>query len=257
MTCRKAIGQNEIKAPNWALMLANTETAMRALPLASPSDSREIVIPFLAEEYAIMAFGFLSSVPPPARKDIESQLSKIEKQADELRINLERLKAPAVDALHLAMKDGHDRPAMRLKIDPRPKALGDIMGRLETLIDAARRATIPSTAKGVRGQDRKSDALEIAKAAAKDYRFLTGKAPDRSKNKNGFPDFLAAIFKALDRRGDSVENLARKACEWWKKDRPLEDEAYLEKLGLTIPRFRVPTPEEFAAIAAANAKLPE
>jgi hypothetical protein len=97
------------------------------------------------------------------------------------------------------------------------------------LIDAAGRAEV-LTAKRVRGRQRKSDALEIAKAAARDYNFLTCLAPNRSKNKHGFLDFLAAIFQALNRLGDSVGNLAKQACEWWRNNCAREGRAELEKL---------------------------
>jgi hypothetical protein len=213
---------------------------MRALPLL-PSDIYEGSIPLLAEEYVDMAFTFSRSAPPPTRKSVESQLSQIKGQAAELLMNLARLKEPAVEALHLVMGEGNHPPAVRLvmstavmKFDPRPRALGDIMGRLETLVDAASRAKVPTTTKDLRGRDRKVDALEIAKAAAKHYHFLTGKPPSRSKNRGSFPDFLSAIFEALDRHDDSVENLAKQASDWRHKGRPLEDQAYLEKL-MTTP----------------------
>jgi hypothetical protein len=61
------------------------------------------------------------------------------------------------------------------------------------------------------------DALAIAKAAAKDYRSLTGLRPRRSKD-TIFVDFLAAIFKALGRRYDSVDNFAKKAIKWLEND---------------------------------------
>ena len=114
-------------------------------------------------------------------------------------------------------------------IDSRPKALGDIMGRLEVLIDAISRAEVPS-AKTVKGPHRKLDALQIAKAAARDYNFLTRTMPNRSENRGGFPDFLAAILTALERH-ESVENLARQACEWWNSDdRVRDDQAEFDKL---------------------------
>jgi hypothetical protein len=114
-------------------------------------------------------------------------------------------------------------------IDPRPKALGDIMGRLEALIDAADIAEIPGAAKDHKGPDRKLDALEIAKTAARDYHFLTGNLPNRRKNKGGFPDFLDAILTALNRPDDSLESLARKACEWYENGRVRDDLAYIEE----------------------------
>jgi hypothetical protein len=214
------------------------EAAMRALLLASPSgfrfhrEAREAVIPQLAEKYEEMAFRFLRSAPPPARKDIEMEFLNIKEKATQLLLDLASLKEPSVEALHLAMKEGVHPPAKMvhwstatMKFDRRPKALGDIMGRLETLVDAAHRAVPLTTAKTKKGPDQKVDTLEIAKRAANDYRFLTSEPPDRSKN--GFPVFLAAIFKAFDRPHDSVGNFARKACDWWKEDRPLvEDEAF-------------------------------
>jgi hypothetical protein len=81
---------------------------------------------------------------------------------------------------------------------------------------------------------RKLDALKIAKAAAEDYRFLTGKPPTRSENKGRFPGFLAAIFTALG-IPDSVDNWARQACEWWEGDRVRENQADIEKLLLQPP----------------------
>ena len=55
--------------------------------------------------------------------------------------------------------------------------------------------------------------VEIAKEAARDYNFITGKPPTRSKNRDGYPVFLAAIFAVLNKKNDSADNWARQACE--------------------------------------------
>jgi hypothetical protein len=239
MTLRKAV-QKDVKQLDDAtikLIRRNVEDAMRKVLAGRPRDDvRESCIPSLADKYVEMASNFLSSTPPPTKKKIQSQLSEIEGQATELLESLAGLEGPAVEAVHSAMKEGDHPPAKRvinytgaMQFDSRPLAIGDIMGRLETLIDATRRAKIPHQAKDKHGPDRKVDALQIAKAAADDYPYLTGNAPERSRNKPAFPDFLAAIFKALNRRYDSVENLAKQAGQWWKKDRPREDAADLQK----------------------------
>ena len=185
--------------------------------VVSPPAVREQIISHLAEKYVDMA---IAPDPPPAKGDIESQFAIIKTQATDLLMNLERLKTPAVAALNLAIGEGSYPPPRRVAfstaamvIDRRPKVLGDIMGRLEVLIDAVSRAEVPM-AKDVRGRHRNSNALEIAKAAASDYSCLTCESPSRSY-KSGFAEFLAAIFKALG-MGHSVETYARQACEWWK-----------------------------------------
>jgi hypothetical protein len=217
----------------------------------TPPDVREQIIAHLAEKYVDMA---RASDASPAKSDIESQFAVIKAKATELLLSLERLNMSAVAALNLAMGKGSYPPLRRVAvstatmvIDPRPKALGDIMGRLEVLIDAASQAELP-TAKSVRGRQRKSDALETAKAAARDYNFLTCLAPNRSKNKDGFLDFLAAIFKALNRLNDSVDNLAKQACEWWRNDCAREDRAELEKLLANPPNALDGHPPQFSLV---------
>jgi hypothetical protein len=224
------------------------QAAMRALPppreyvkpgelgttVASLYELRDQMICSLAEKYVDMAFASLAYRPPAARHRVESQISEVNIKAAELLELLDRMDPLAVEALHVAMKELNFRPAIKRPmssavIDRPPKAVGDIKGRLEVLIDAADRAKIPGTAKAVKGPHQKRTALAIAKAAVSDYYSLTLETPERSKN--GFPVFLAAIFKALDRRHDSVESFAREACEWWESDAPArEDKDWLEKL---------------------------
>jgi hypothetical protein len=111
------------------------EAAMRNLPWSERD--RETIVPLLSERYMDLA---KFSAAPQAKSDIESQISEIREQATVLLMNLCGLNTLAVDAIHLAMKEGDYPPKERLLtetaamvFDPRPKALGDIMGRLEVL----------------------------------------------------------------------------------------------------------------------------
>jgi hypothetical protein len=219
----------------------------------SSSEVRELIISSLAEKYVDMPYAFFrDSVPPPAKRDIETQLSEIKERATDLLMNLCGLDPLAVDAIHLAMKEGDYPPKERLLmetaamvVDPRPKALGDIMGRLEVLIDAAGRARVPASAKSHKGPNQKKDALEIAKAAATDYLVLTHRLPNRSYKDSSFVDFLAAIFNALGRRSDSVDNLARKAIKWLENDSVREDEDAIRKWMTNPPRVLDEPPPHF------------
>jgi hypothetical protein len=126
------------------------QAAMRALPLDGLFRDPiigEQSLSLRADKYVAMAFASLAYRPPQAKSDIESQISEIKGKANDLLMSLCGLNTLAVDAIHLAMKEGDYPPKERLRmetaamvIDPRPKALGDIMGRLEVLIDAAGRA---------------------------------------------------------------------------------------------------------------------
>jgi hypothetical protein len=237
---KPAVGK---EPPSGALILSRVEAAMRALPLPefadayvpprplhphergirveTPSEVREQIISHLAEKYVDMR---RDSDPSPAKGDIESQFAAVEEQARALLTRLYRLKTPAIDALNRAIAESAPPP-----IDPRPKALGDIQGRLAVLIEAASRAEVP-TAKSQRGPALKSDALAIAKAAVRDYYHLTSKRPDRGKS--GYFAFLAAIFKALGRpKDDSVEGLGRRAIKWFESgDAEREAQVELGKL---------------------------
>lgn len=201
------------------------EAAMKALPArypGPPSEAREQTISHLAEKYIEMALASLAYHPPAARNLVVSQISEVNKKAAELFELLERLDPIAVEALHLAMKELDYRPAKQRPfssavVDPRPKAIGDIKGRLEVLMDAADRAKIPDTAKDVRGAHRNRAAFEIATVAAELYFQLTNKGPDRSRKGYSFSFFLKDILSALDQKA-KVDDLARQACEWWEKD---------------------------------------
>jgi hypothetical protein len=227
--------------PDRALIQHSVEAAMRALPLPEeyppPNEIRELIISSFAEKYADMAF---APMPPGgAKKEIDSELSKIKKQATELLEDLERLNPLAFKAIDLALEEGDHPPAKLITLTamlaPPSRTLKGIMERLETLVDAAGRARAPHTAKSRRGRDQKKDALEIAKAAARDFNCLTREPPDQSKNKNRFPVFLEAIFKALGRPDDSAESFAKKACKWWASDCTREDAAEFERLWASPP----------------------
>jgi hypothetical protein len=212
------------------------QAAMRALPLdgmfRDPIIGEES-LSLRADKYLEMAFASLAHRPPSAKNEVETQISVVNKKAAELLELLERLDPLAVDAIHLGMRELNFRPAIKRPmssalIDPPPKAIGDIKGRLEVLIDASDIAESPVTAKDAKGRDQKGDALEIAKAAAADYLDLTGRSPKRSYKDSSFVDFLAAIFKALG-RCDNPDNFAKKAIKWLDNDRVREDEDAIRK----------------------------
>jgi hypothetical protein len=92
---------------------------------------------------------------------------------------------------------------------------------LELLSAFCAKATVPNSAKLHHGRDRKLIPRKVAEAAACDFHSLTGKEPSYSTKQDGFPDFLSAVFKALN-MDDSVEAFAKKASEWWHKKRPNE-----------------------------------
>jgi hypothetical protein len=186
------------------LVRAGVEAVLRALPVPKdclpPSDVREQIISHRAQKYVDLVLESSRQRPALARKEVESQLLQVGRKATELFELLERTDPLVSEALNRAMKEMGFRPAkMRpfssAAIDPPPKSIGDIKGRLEVLIDAADRARVPATAKGLCGPVRKLHALEIVKAFAEDYRFLTHKAASRSTNTGGFPDFLKAISR--------------------------------------------------------------
>jgi hypothetical protein len=183
------------------------EAAMRALPLWLPSDLCDGYIPALAEKYIYMGVDRLCASKPYTKRD-ESQLSRIKAQSESLLTNLMQLQEPSIDALN----------SCRSTISP---TLGELQRSLQWLNKATSSARPSRTAKTRKGPDRKSHALEVAKAAACDFHSLTGKAPSRSKISR-FPGFLGDIFKALDMRGDSVDRFAREASDWWNNRRSNE-----------------------------------
>jgi hypothetical protein len=199
---------------------AGVEAVLRALPV--PKDcppqhaEREQIISHCAQKYLDLLLKSSRQRRALARKEVETQLLQIGRQATELFERLEMADPLTSEALNLEMKEMGFRPTTwrpfsSAVIDTPPRSIGDIKGRLEVLIDASARAQVPAAAKSLRGPVRKSDALEIAESARDDYRFLTRKTPSRSKNKEGFLDFLSSIFKALGIDGVSVDNLAKQA----------------------------------------------
>jgi len=118
---------------------------------------------------------------------------------------------------------------------PRPHSLGEIEACLQSLIDAASLAKAPDDAKNHKGQARKLDALKIAKEAARDFHSLTWKPPTAGQRvkRNGFRDFLAAIFEALNTH-HSAERFAKDVSVWWKNDRSREDYAEMMKLASRV-----------------------
>ena len=166
---------------------------------------------------------------PITEKAIQSQFSSVKKQATALLTTMMRLRDAIIGALHLAIHQEGETPSMippaMKDLYPRRPTLGEIETYLQRLIDAASLAKIPGNAKQHKGPDRKLDALEIAKAAARDFYSLTGKYPTASQRveENGFRDFLSAIFRALDMSHNSAERFARDVRDWWKKDRQRED----------------------------------
>jgi hypothetical protein len=199
---------------------AGVEAALRALPVPKdcppPPAERELIISHCAQRYLDLLLESSRQRLPLAKKEVETQLLQVGRKATELFEFLERTDPLVSEALNRAMKEMGFRPAKRrpfssAAIDPPPKSIGDIKGRLEVLIDAADTASVPATAKGLCGPVRKLHALETAKAAAEDYQFLTRETPSRSKNKGGFLDFLSSIFKALGIEGVSVDNVSKQA----------------------------------------------
>jgi hypothetical protein len=184
------------------------EAAMWALPLWLPSELCDGYIPALAEKYIYMGVDRLCASKPCTKREVESQLSRIKAQSESLLTSLMQLQEPSVDALN----------SCRSTISP---TIGELKRSLQWLNKAASLARPSSTAKTRKGPDRKSHALEVAKAAACDFHSLTGKAPSFSKIIR-FPGFLGEIFKALDMRGDSIEHFAKEASHWWHNERSNE-----------------------------------
>lgn len=206
-------------------------------------------IPVLAERYVHMALDQRPTPPPPARSKVEAGIKKVEEMLKEALLYLAgpEFGHAAFAALERAIEE--EPPAETLVMAPELMkfeqplpSLGRFMVHLETVISAARRAKIPETAKDARGRDRKVDALEIAKVAASDFHTLTGQAPTRARGEGKYLHFLAAVFDALGRRDDSVANLGRSACRWWRERRPGEEQEFLEALMATKP------PDDFDGI---------
>ncbi len=191
------------------------EAAMRALPLWVSSDFREAQIYTLTEKYIYMAFDRVYVATTLTPKQIKSQLSKIEKQSRALFESLMRLHGQTIEALNSCMF-----PTTRLS-DHRTPTLGEIERSLELLSASCAKATPPKSAKLHKGRDRKLIPLKVAKSAACDFHSLTGKKPICSRNRDEFPDFLSAVFKALN-MNDSVEAFSKKASKWWHKERSNE-----------------------------------
>lgn len=192
------------------------EAAMRALPLPlwASSDFREAQIYTLTEKYIYMAFDCVHVETTLTPKQIKSRLSKIEKQSRVLFESLMRLQGPTIEALNSCMltmrQSGH-----------RTQTLGELQRSLECWIACCAKAPATNSAKLHKGPDRKLIPLKVAKAAACDFHSLTGKKPICSINRDEFPDFLSAVFKALN-MDDSVEHFARKASHWWHNERSSE-----------------------------------
>jgi len=96
-------------------------------------------------------------------------------------------------------------------------------------------ATARTAVRGDKGRALKVGAREIAHLAAKDFRTLTGSPPTRARGEGKFLHFLGAVFAALGRHDDSVENLGREAVDWWSNLRLQEEEESFKKLRETPP----------------------
>jgi hypothetical protein len=195
--------------------------AMRALPFWVSNDFREEQIYTLTEKYIYMAFDRVHVAITLTPEQIKSELSKIEKQSRTLFERLMRSQWQITEALNSCMS---------------PSNIGKLEHLLELLIASCAKATVPNSAKRHKGRDRKLIPLEVAKAAACDFHSLTGKKPICSTKRDGFPDFLSAVFKALNMSDDSVESFAKKASEWWHKERPNEVKEWLRETMLKPPR---------------------
>ena len=210
MTARKAV-IHEIKIPDRALILAKIENAMRALPLLLPVDDLlDGCISRLAEKYIDMKFEHFNVRKPLTKNEINSQLSKIGEQSEALLETMRKLQEPSIDALNSCRSDGEP-------------TLGELERSLQWLNKIASLATAPNAAKNHKGPSREVYALKIAEAGADDFYNLTGKRPTHSERiaKNGFRDFLAAIFEALDISHCSAEAFAKKAAASWKTNHPV------------------------------------
>jgi hypothetical protein len=165
---------------------------MRALPPWVSSDFREAQISTLTEKYVYMAFDRVHIATPLTPKQFKSQLSKIEKESRALFERLTRMHWQITEALNSCLFP----PARRS--NRRTLTLGEIKRSLELLSDSCAKETAQNYAKLHKGRDRKLIPLKVAKAAACDFLSLTGKKPSGSGNRDGFPDFLSAVFKALN-----------------------------------------------------------
>jgi hypothetical protein len=201
------------------------EAAMWALPLWLPSDLCDGYIPALAEKYIYMGVDRLCARKPHTPRGVESRLSRIRAQSDELLMSLMQLQEPETAALNSCRStiiwSSISRSHWAGRRAQTAPTLGELQESLQWLSKAASLARPSSTAKTRKGPDRKSHALEVAKAAGCDFHSLTGKAPSRSKISR-FPGFLGEIFKALDMRGDSIEHFAKEASHWWVNERSNE-----------------------------------
>lgn len=226
---KKVLDQDKKNVPDQG----DVEAAMRALPLWLPRDVCDGYIPALAEKYVYMGFDRLRARKPHTKGEVESRLSRIKAQSDELLMSLMQLQEPETEALNSCrstiMWPSISREHWAGRRAPTAPTLGELQESLQWLSKAASLARPPSTAKSHKGRDRKSATLEVAKAAACNFHSLTGKAPSRSKISR-FPGFLGDIFKALDMRHDSVERFAKDAVDWWKNDRLHESDQALRKL---------------------------
>ena len=236
---------NQRRIPEGVLQ-EKIEAAMRALPLPlwASSDFREAQIYTLTEKYIYiyMAFDCVHVETTLTPKQIKSRLSKIEKQSRVLFESLMRLQGPTIEALNSCMltmrQSGH-----------RTQTLGELQRSLECWIACCAKAPATNSAKLHKGPDRKLIPLKVAKAAACDFHSLTGKTPICSINRDEFPDFLSAVFKALN-MDDSVEHFARKASHWWHNERSSEFiespcETRLLKPTLEGPTGSLPTVQEW------------
>jgi hypothetical protein len=184
----------------------NIAAAMRELPLWVSSDFREEQISRFTEKYVYMSFdrAYVEKTPLTPIQ-FKSELSAIERKSRALFEGLMRMHWQTTETLNSCMVP----------------TVGEIKRSLELLSASCAKAPAPNSAKLHHGRDRKLIPLKVAKVAVCDFQSLTGKKPTWSGNRGGFPDFLSAVFKALN-MDDSIETFGKRASSWWHKERSNE-----------------------------------
>ena len=163
---------------------------MRYGSIAWPSDTLTFAFEYINEQYR----------EPQTTAEASGQLDEIRRHGEALLDDLRRARGATIDALNaIGRKAGHN--------------LRKIEVSLEWLVDAATSAKPHHGVKDHKGPARAESARKIARQAANDYFDITKSPPRRSRNRDGFPDFLSAMFAAcrVDEDSRSFEEEATRA----------------------------------------------
>ena len=152
---------------------------LTALPLR---DLAVIDFPSRAERYVYLTLDYVKEVHirKYRPREIEKLLSDLKNKGSELLNALKCTGGPVIEAYN----------ATRDKGDP---TFGGMERVTETFLHALERVQTPDDSE--RGRKRAESVRVIVRQAAEDFKDITGNAPSRSTNREGFIDFVKKLFE--------------------------------------------------------------